>query len=117
MYADRVTAPSPRHVVRSQAALCRLQEWIGRDIGAWLHDNDFDLNTDCSGRWFMGLDDEYIVASRFTSRPHGMWASVAAWTETFAPLTWPLTREGLRAAIAWCETKNATMQPQPAVML
>lgn len=115
MYADRVTALSARRVVRSQAALCRLQEWICRDIGAWLYDNGFDLNTDCSGRWFPQYDGEYIVASRFASRLHGMRACEGAWTEMFAPLTWPSTREGLRAAIAWCEAKNATMQARPAV--
>lgn len=117
MYADRVTVPSARHVVRSRSAAEWLREWIGRDIGAWLHDNGFDINTDCGGRWFLGLDEEHVVASRFTSRPSGMWACQDAETATGEPLTWPLTREGLRAAIAWCEAKNATMQPQSAVML
>lgn len=110
MHADRVTVPSVRRVVRSQAAAERLREWIGRDIGAWLHDNVFDLNTDCGGRWFPQLEEEYITASRFTSRLHGMWCIEAA-------ETWPVTREGLRSAIAWCEAANATMPPRHAVML
>jgi hypothetical protein len=32
-----------------------------------------------------------------------------------APLAWPVTRAGFRAAVAWCEAANAELPVRPAV--
>jgi len=117
MYADRVSKRDYRYVLRADTIARRFQPIIAEDIEAWRTAYGFDLRTDCGGRWYPALRSPYVRLEACQTRWHERAGHIVygALTPEGAPLSWPVTRAGFRAAVAWCEAANAELPVRPAV--